>query len=233
MQQFTELLKKYKLAAAIGALLVVGLIVYGVMSWHNGISNVGREKQRDIVTMQRGIETALSTCLDSGNVAAKVVMQANATLKDQLVSVAAARYTDDGDPTRAQATGGSLISMIQEQYPLIDQAGWNNLQTLVVACRKDVKDAQDLVQFHAGEFDKWRTTGGVIERTVRNNFPNDELTVTTIKGETLTGLTALKYLTKVISVADAKTAMDTGVTPEQDLFGKPTPAPVPSATSTR
>lgn len=232
VQKFMELIKKYKWAAAIAVLLVLGLIVYGVMSWHNGIMNTGREKQRDLVTLNRGIETSLSNCLDSGATAAKVVLQQNTSLKDLYVKTAAARYENDSAANEA-IRGGSMFSAIRESYPTIDQKTWNDLLTLVVACRKDVKDAQDRLQHDAGEFDKWRTTGGVIERTVRNNFPNDELTATDQKGNVLIGDAALKYLTKVISIADAKSAMDTGKMPEQDLFGKPTTAPVPTASPTR
>ena len=236
------------IAAVLVVVLLAGLVWYAYASWANGIRNEGEANQRRIKTYQEQIESSLSTCLDKGRISAQVAQQEFSSIKDILIGTAQARYVDkNGNATRADATlgGGQFISALNEQYPNIDTATWKKLMDVVVGCRTDVQAAQDRLITEAGLFDTWRTTGGVFEKKIRNDFPNEHLKVVDrertamqkragITGYVwLTGEEALAYLTRVISTQDAQDAIRTGTAPDQDLFPTPgqnaTPTPATSS----
>ncbi len=214
MTGFTNWVKKHvPLVVAAAVVVVIGLVT---LLWTQSVANEGKKQQYDIVQLQTRVETSISTCLDTGRIQAQVAQQEFAALKDVLVNVTAARY-EGGDGALSQ--GGALISALQENYPQIDQSTWRKLSDVIVGCRQDIKDAQDQLQGNVNRFRNWTTGGVFLEPIIRNNFPN-ELLVTTDRttGAKLTGKDALDYLSRVISVQDAKEAMKTGTLPDQDLF---------------
>jgi hypothetical protein len=236
------------IGSALVAILLAGLVWYAYASWANGIRNEGEANQRRVKTYQEQIETSLSTCLDKGRIGAQVAQQEFNSVRDILIGTAQARYVDkDGKSTNASGTlgGGQLISALNEQYPNIDTATWKKLMDVVIGCRTDVQATQDRLITEAGLFDTWRTTGGVFEKKIRKEFPNQNLKVIDrektalqkragIPGDVwLTGEEALAYLTRVISTQAAQDAIRTGTAPDQDLFPTPgqnsTPAPSTSA----
>jgi len=232
--QFIEKLRKHKIAVGVViALLVSGLIFW---IWSNRINNEALQQQRDLITADNNVAIVLSTCLDNSGQSAKIVLQQYKSLKDLFVATAQARYQDESS-ANAAIQGGSMFSGIREDYPKIDQTTWNTLLGIVVGCRKEVADEQKNLQFWAGEFDKWRQTGGIFEKGIRNNYPNELLYTKGPDGKEIHGMEALKHLMTPITIKDAKIAMENREMPEQDLFGgnQPTsaPTPVPTATPTR
>jgi hypothetical protein len=211
------------------AVLVIGLVSWlGISMFQRSVDNDGIGRQRDIITLQREVGLNLSKCLDQTNIARQITDKQYASVKDILTAALSARYVDaNGNATRADSTlgGGAFISSLNENYPQIDLATWKNFMSVAVGCRNDVYDSQDKLQIWAGEFDKWRQTGGIFSHNVRKKFPTDALYVyDPTQHKEVTGVEALKYLTRTILTSDAARALDTGVMPDQDLSGTPTPS---------
>ncbi len=225
--------KKYRSLVVAGCVaLVLALIaIFSFWSWHNGISNEGREQQQDIVALESFVEIEISGCLDRGATTGKIVKAQYEAVKGILVDVAAARYVGVNEsPTRANDAlgGGAFISALREQNPDVDVASWQNFIAIVNGCRQDVGDAQRHIQTKAANFRTWVQTGGVFENQVRSNFPNGQLeTKDRLTGQMLYGKAALDYLTRVISVQAAKDAMTSGTAPDQDFDLEPKPEPKP------
>jgi hypothetical protein len=222
--------KHLRLIIAGIALVVIAGIVFSVLNWRNNISNDGYNRERDIVTLQAGMENEISKCLDKGRIAAQVTQKEFDSVKEILINTTAARYVGkDGKSTGATPAlgGGAFVSSLHEAYPTIDTSTFKRLMSIVVGCRDDVGDSQDKLQLFSGDFDKWRNTGGLFAKSVRNNFPDDRLhTVNRQTGERLKGEDALEYLTRLITVEEAQNAIKTGTMPGQNLF--PTTSPTPA-----
>lgn len=212
-----------KAGIALALVIVIFIVWLSYASWKQGINNEGARLQNNIVALERKVETQLSTCLDNSRVGAQVAEKEFDAIKDVLTSVASARYVDDnGDSTNASAAlgGGAFISALQENYPQIDQSTWKRLMDIVIGCRKDVRDDQDRLQHDAADFKTWTQTGGVFSSKIRNNYPDEKLTVyNALDKRQVTGAEALEYLTRVIKTSEATQAIDTATMPDQDLFG--------------
>ncbi len=205
-------------------IVVVALIVGGLSVWsyRKGVDNQGERRQERVEKTYQSAQNSLSTCLDQGRTAAQVTEQEFEQLKSILVDVASARYVDkDGNPTNAADAigGGQLFSMVQEAYPSIDQASFQNLQTIVVGCRDEYQGAQDRLFNEVAEFDTWVQEDNVWNQGIKNNFPTDTLDAVDLgTGEVLKGQAALDYMSRVILVGDARDAYTDGELDEQDLF---------------
>jgi|GEM_PF-3242294 len=219
-----EWLKKNRtLVIVLGAVLVIGLIILGVVGYNYSVRNEGERQEQDLTALYNQSLNSLSTCIDQGRTAAQVTEEEYKTIKETLVEVASARYvTADGKPTNASGVlgGGQLISALTESYPQIDQRDWQNLQTLVVGCRDEFQGAQDHIQVNAAAYNKWRVTDNLFNAGIKAGFPSNELTVTTATGEHLYGQAAYDRITRVVSTEDANKAFESGSLDEQDLFGK-------------
>jgi len=207
------------------ALLLIGLIVWiTVASTALSIRNEGERREQDLVTVYNNSLISLSTCLDSGRVAAQVTEREFESIKEILTNVSAARYVTSADGTQTDAGealgGGQLFSAIVEAYPTIDQRSWQILQTEVVGCREKFQNSQVVVQYQAGKYKKWIVSDDLFYGAVRDEFPSDELVMTTAAGETFTGDEALKHIIKPVALPAASLGFETGVLPEQDLFGE-------------
>lgn len=217
-------LKKPKIF--IPVIMVVALIIgiFSVWSYRKGVDNEGEKLQERVEQTYQSAQNSLSTCLDQGRTAAQVTQQEFEQLKSILVDVASARYVDEnGDPTNAADAlgGGQLFSMIQEAYPNIDQASFQNLQAIVVGCRDEYQGAQDRLFNEVREFETWILTDNVFNQGIKNNFPTDTLDAVDLgTGETLKGQAALDYMSRVILVGEARDAYTDGELDEQDLFGE-------------
>lgn len=216
-----EWIKKHVVAVA--AVAVVAIVVFGTWVYSFGVRNEGEAMQERIEALYNQSRTSLSACIDQGNVAAQVTVQEYENLKDILTDVASARYVDaEGNPTNASGVlgGGQLISALSEQYPQIDQRGWLNLQSLVIGCRDDFRNAQDRVFIDAAGFEQWKLTDNPFNTWIKDDFPTSTLNVENLAtGDMLTGQAALDYMTRVISVAEANEAFESGELGEQELFG--------------
>ncbi len=205
-------------------IVMVALIVGGLSVWsyRKGVDNQGERRQERVEKTYQSAQNSLSTCLDQGRTAAQVTEQEFEQLKSILVDVASARYVDkDGNPTNAADAigGGQLFSMVQEAYPSIDQASFQNLQTIVVGCRDEYQGAQDRLFNEVAEFDTWVQEDNVWNQGIKNNFPTDTLDAVDLgTGEVLKGQAALDYMSRVILVGDARDAYTDGELDEQDLF---------------
>lgn len=221
LNSIMEWIKKHVVAVA--AVAVVAVVVLGTWVYSFGVRNYGEAMQERIEALYNQSRTSLSACIDQGNVAAQVTVQEYESLKDILTDVASARYVDaEGNPTNASGVlgGGQLISALSEQYPEIDQRGWLNLQSLVIGCRDDFRNAQDRVFIDAASFEQWKLTDNPFNAWIKDDFPSSTLNVENLAtGEMLTGQAALDYMTRVISVAEANEAFESGELGEQDLFG--------------
>ena len=207
-----------KAGSALVVLLVIGLVVYIIASWLQGISNEAAQRQNDLITAQARVQTQLSTCLDSGRTAAKVTQKEFDSVKDVLVSTAEARYQNEG-----ALSGDAFIQVISENNPTIDQSSWRRLVDIMVGCRKDVRDDQNELQRLSNEFKTWTETGDVFTSKVRNNYPDDRLVAfDVLQKKKITGQDALDYLNRIITTEEATNAIGSGVMPDQsdDLFGE-------------
>lgn len=218
-----EWLKKNKvLVIVLAALVVIGLIILGVVSYTFSVKNEGERQEQDLTALYNQSLNSLSTCVDQGRTAAQVTEQEYQTIKETLVEVASARYVDaDGQPTSASGVlgGGQLISALQENYPQIDQRDWQNLQTLVVGCRDEFQGSQDRIQVTAAAYNRWRVSDDILSQGIKSGFPSNELKVVKPNGETVYGQAAYDRITRVVSAEDANTAFESGSLGEQDLFG--------------
>lgn len=224
----TSFFKKYRRPLiGLGIVVVIVGIVLSYLGWANGIKNEGARQQNNIMQLRRNMGIEISTCLDKGSTAAQVAMQQNASLKDTLTSIVQARYVDAGGNAAGADNalrGGALVSALQENYPQIDQSSWKVLMGVVVGCREDVRDAQDRLQHDATAFQTWTMTGSIFQKFIRDDFPNDTLTVSDGKS-VLKGSDALKFLIEPIILDDAKKALESGQLPQQQLFPSATPQP--------
>jgi len=222
-QTFGGFVKKHlKWIIAGGIALVVVIIAVSVISTYMNTRNEGKRQEQSLTALYNQSMNSLSTCLDQGQTAAQVTQKEYESIKDILVGTVSARYVDEtGAPTDASGVlgGGKLISALQEAYPQIDQRSWQNLQTIVVGCRDEFQGTQDRIQTYAANYNKWRVTTDLSNFWIKSGFPSDELKVRTANGDTLYGQAAYDRITRVVSVADATTAFETGQLGEQDLFG--------------
>lgn len=215
--------RNMRLAIGIAVVIALVITVASIMQYRISITNQGEKWQERIETRYQQAQTSLSNCLDSGRASAQVAEAEFERLKDILVDVTSARYEGpDNRPLDAEAALGTgrAFSMIVENYPTIDQRSWQSLQSTVVGCRKEFQGTQNLLFIDANEFDTWALTDNLFNQGIKDNFPTDELEVLDIaNGETLRGQGALDYMTRVIMVAEARNAYESGTLGEQDLFG--------------
>ena len=205
--------------------LVVAFIGLGIANWNRAVSAEGYERQNSLMALYRGIETNLGTCLDSTDLAIQIAERERATLKDTLKAVVSARYVDaNGKLVDVGTPAGQtiMINVIKEAYPNVSPDLFKQLMTVAVGCRKEVAGAQTRLQAFAADFLTWRKQGKVLEGSIREQYPNDELVVQGLNGE-LKGMAALRFMVEPISTAEAKETMKTKVMPRQQLpSGEPT-----------
>lgn len=202
-----------KLVITVAIAVALLIVVYAVISWTNGINNDGFGRQRDVVTLYNQYQTELSTCLDNTKIGARIAEEEYRQVENVLTAVVGARYRDAG-----ALSGDSLVSALAEQYPQIDRSLWRQLMTVAIGCRQEVAGVNGQLQHVAGSFDRWASQGGVFEKLVRKNWPDDRLKVVGLNG-TLTGRDALQFIITPITTAEAQRAVQTHEMPSQDLFG--------------
>jgi hypothetical protein len=213
--------KNVKLTVGIAIAVVVLLIALVVINSVFALKNEGERKEQRMAQLYNQSLTSLSTCIDQGQIAAQVSEREFESLREILVDVTAARYTDsEGNDTDASQVlgGGQLFSAVIENYPTIDQRSWQNLQTVVVGCRDEFQGSQDRVQNEARSYNEWRVTDNIFNSWIKADFPSNELKVKTAEGDTLYGMAAYDRITRVVSVADANSAFESGQLDEQNLF---------------
>ena len=213
--------KHVKLMIGLAAALVVALIVIVVVNNIYAEKNVGERKEQRLTQLYNQSLTSLSTCIDQGQIAAQVSEREFESLREVLVDVTAARYVDSaGNDTDASEVlgGGQLFSAVIENYPSIDQRSWHNLQTVVVGCRDEFQGSQDRVQNEALTYNEWRVTDNIFNSWIKADFPSNELKVKTADGDTLYAMAAYDRITRVVSVAEANSAFESGELAEQNLF---------------
>lgn len=207
----------------VAVVLVVGAAItwWRVNAWATDIENEGQTWQNEISQLRDDVETTLGECLDKSAVAAQIAQEQYKTLKDIVVSAAAARYENNA----ALGQGGAMFSALAEQYPQVDQTTWGKLLGTAVGCRGEVADTQRHLRSHAARFESWTDGGSWPGDTIRNNFPNHELSVVNpLTGKTLVGEEALKHIIEPISTKEAKEAMGTKEMPSQTLFPSSPPS---------
>ncbi|MGB4767785.1 MAG: hypothetical protein WBP22_00850 [Candidatus Saccharimonas sp.] len=204
-------------AVAVLIALVAGFIA---VTWVNGINNDAFGRQRDVITKYQALETQLSTCLDNSMTAAGIAQQERNSLRDILIGTASARYQNaDGTVNTGIPEGaGIAFSAIQEAYPTVSNELYRQLMTTAIGCRNQVTGVQQDLQALGGRFDTWTQTGGIVEKMIRDNYPDERLAVIGPDGERLLGKEALDFIVTPISTADAKTAMTSKELPSQNLF---------------
>lgn len=216
------LARNTKLAIGIAVALVLAFVALLIVQYTISVRNEGEIMQERIETLYKTSQNSLSTCIDQGQIAAQVAVQERESLGDTLTDVASARYTDaNGNPTNASGAlgGGQLISMLQEQYPTVDPALFKNLQATVIGCRTQFQGAQDRLFIDAQAFEQWQLSNNVFNSAIKDSFPSEELDVENLATkQTVTGVAALAYMTRVITVEAAKDAFESGTLVEQDLF---------------
>lgn len=215
---------KFIIPAIVGVLVIALLIgVISVSSYRKGVGNEGERMQERVETAHRNAQVSLGKCFDQGKVGAQVAQQEFDQLKEIFVGAASARYVDeDGKPTNAAESigGGQLFSMVQEAYPSIDQSTFQDLLGIVVGCRDEFAGKQEALFHEANLLTSWVQEDNIWNQGIKNNFPTDTLTVVDYQsGETLKGLAALDYMTRVITPKEARDSYTTGEQTDQDLFG--------------
>lgn len=200
------------------ALVIVAVLVIAVggaalifFSWRNSINNEAYGQQRDVFKVYNQYQTALSTCLDQSRIAAQISTEEYDRFKDTVTPIIGARY--DGEAL----TGDAAVSVLVESYPEVDRSLWKQFMSTALGCRANTGDVNDDLQRVAGDFDTWVHQGGVFEKMVRNNWPNDELKVTGLNG-VLTGQDALDFIVTPLTTGEALNALKTHTMPDQDLF---------------
>lgn len=205
--------------------LVVAFIGLGIANWNRAVNADGHERQNNLMALHQGIETKLGTCLDNTDLAIQIAERERATLKETLKAVVSARYVDaNGKPVDVGTPAGQaiMINVIKEAYPNVSPDLFKQLMTVAVGCRKEVAGAQTRLQGYAADFLSWRKQGNIVEGSIREQYPNDELVVQGLNGE-LKGMAALRFMVEPISTAEAKETMKTKVMPRQQLpSGEPT-----------
>lgn len=209
------------LVAGIVAVFLVVVIPLATFSWINGINNRGYEWQRNTLSMYQGVQQSLGTCLGNTVIGAQVAQEERESLKDTLTGVISRRYPTDSQGKVDVQSAGVLITAVQEQYPTIPNDLFKQLMTNAVGCRNEFSGEMKDLQAYAGRFEIWAHQGGIFEKKVRNNWPNDLLKVTGMRGEVLTGAEAIVFLTTPITTQEAADAVLTHRLPNQELF--PTP----------
>lgn len=202
----------------LGALAVVIIVVVSVISYTVSETNKGETKEQRLSQVYSNSIITLSSCLDKGRVAAQVSEEQFNQVEDLLVNTAAARYTDES-AADAAIGGGQMFSGVAEAYPEVDMTTWNNLQTIVVGCRDEFKGSQQRIQQEARLYNEWRVNNDIFNTWIKAGFPSDELRVTTPDGTPLSGMNAYSFITREVTVEDARTAFQKGELGEQDLFG--------------
>ena len=211
--------------ALIGLPILLVIILLGWWGWasnQNSVENDGKSRQRDLVTLQARVATALSTCLDNSKIASQIAITQTAEVRKTIVDAVSAQYaTKDGatsDKVTQVGIRNSFVAM-QQRYPQVDTKVWDHLITVATGCRNEVKGEQDHLQQNAGVFDKWRSTGDLIDRQFRREFPTNDLVATNpLTGEVYHGKQAMAFLTRLIITGEAKTAIGNGTMPDQTLF---------------
>ena len=216
---YKGLAKKYWWVIALAVVVVVVIVVIGVINTIKGTFNEGERQEQTLTALYNESINSLSTCLDQGRVAAQVSQEEFEQLKGVLTEVVGVRY-QEGDDVSEVLGGGSAFSAIVEAYPQIDQRSWQNLQTTVVGCRDEFQGSQDRIQANAANYEKWRVTDDAFNWWIKDQFPSDELTVTLPSGTPLYGRAAFEHITRVVTVAEANLAFESGMLGEQDLFGE-------------
>ncbi len=205
--------------------LVVAFIGLGIANWNRAVNADGHERQNNLMALHQGIETKLGTCLDNTDLAIQIAERERATLKETLKAVVSARYVDaNGKPVDVGTPAGQaiMINVIKEAYPNVSPDLFKQLMTVAVGCRNEVAGAQTRLQGYAADFLSWRKQGNIVEGSIREQYPNDELVVQGLNGE-LKGMAALRFMVEPISTAEAKETMKTKVMPRQQLpSGEPT-----------
>lgn len=211
--------RKYKmLIIVLGVVVAVAIAVWAVVSYNIRENNKGETHEQRLSQVYSNSIITLSACLDKGRVAAQVSQEQFNQVEDLLVNTAAARYTDDSAASAA-IEGGQMFSGVAESYPDIDMTTWNNLQTVVVGCRDEFKGSQQRIQQEARVYNEWRVNNNILNTGIKAGFPSDELRVTMPDGTPLSGMAAYSFITREVTVEDAKAAFQEGELGEQDLFG--------------
>lgn len=209
--------KNLKLVIVAVVVLVVGIIAFGIASWINSVNNTAFSKQRDVIAKYNIFQNELSTCLDNTRLAAGIAQEEYSQVSDMLESIVGARY--GGDEADA-LSGDAFVSVLVEQYPEIDRSLWKQFMTKALGCRDQTKGVNGDLQALAGRFDTWTSTGSLLSKPIRNNYPDDRLKVQGPDG-VLTGRDALDFIVTPITTADARDALVNKEMPDQsdDLFG--------------
>lgn len=224
---FVDWLKSHVTLVVIAALVIVlGLSTLGFLNWQRGVRQQGYEWQNNVVVKYQKVQTTLSTCLDNSQLSSQIAQQERQSLRDTLTAVVQARYVDANGKAidvNTQAGQAVIIKVIQEQYPDVSPALFQQLMTIAVGCRNEVAGAQEDLQAFAGRFQTWIKGGNVFDGAIREAFPNDELQVQGLNG-TITGKAALRFIAEPILTSDASTASKTKTMPSQTLFPSAAPA---------
>jgi hypothetical protein len=221
--------RKKIVIGAIGAAIIALLVAVSLVWWasfQNGVENEGKSQQRDIQTLQAQVGITLSTCLDNSKIASQIAITQTAEVRKTIVDAVSARFEDKHGVSNAAVTKAGIRNsflVMQERYPQVDIKVWDHLMTVSTGCRDQVAGVQNHLQQYAGVFDKWRLTGGLLDRGIRRKFPSNDLVfINPLTGEVSRGQVALGFLTRQIITGEAKKAIGNGEMPEQSLFPSPT-----------
>lgn len=204
-------------ALVIGVVVVVAIIIAAVAGPYI-VRNEGERHEQLLVGQYNNSTTALSTCLDQSQAAMQVGDEHSRQVREILTEVTSARY-EEIDGTRPALGRGQMFSMIQEAYPDIDMTVWNKVYDTVIGCRDTFQNAQDRLQGTAVRYNQWRVSDSPLDSWIKDEFPSEELKITTPDGQKLDGQEAYDQITRVVLVKDAKTAFQDGEMPTQDLTG--------------
>jgi hypothetical protein len=220
--------QKYKTLIVIGGIVAAVLAVFGIRYViQQGIISEANKREADL---SRGFEVnkaELGKCITQIRETAGVAMGASRELNKVLSDIVSARYTQPNGP---QVTSGRAFSLLVEQYPDLSglQRNFDRVMTVMIGCRDDYQGYQEDLRERAAQFEAW-LNGSWTNRTFGKGLPNSKLYADVLDDEgrevRLTGQAALDKMTKLITIADANKAYQTGVMTPEDPFGTATTRP--------
>ena len=201
---------------------VSGLLALGVVwaLYANFVTgpNKGNKLQNGLNAQYNDNINYLSDCIGRVQGTANIATAQTERVGAVLTEVVKGRY-DNQLVAALPGNAPAFVSALVEDYP--DMRPFTKLfeDAVVVlnGCRTDYRDKQTLLLERINTFDNWRNAT-TLGRLFGGEYPTDGLRAE--KGNTvLEGQAAFEQMNRIVKVAPAKEAYETGVLEEADPFG--------------
>jgi len=208
------------LIAGAALLVVIFLIVWWAIGNH--VTNVGNQKEADLVAAYNDGAHYLSNCVVKTNQAANVA-QGNAAAFDKVIKDAIAGNGAFHTDTAKTSTG--LFPLLVQAYPNLNGQTdlYKKVADIIVGCQDDFRAKQSAVLDQVRSFNRWRT-GSWTVRHFGSDFPNDNLVINLPGVQPLTGKAALLKMGQPIIDATTSGSYQTGQQSTQGPFPGSSPS---------